>query len=154
MYKKNPILLKLFRNLRADDFQMKATVPAGGIKVTADLVGGSKSSKIVGLTSSLADEGKSTISASLEQLCAHSGARVILVDCDLRKRSLSHDLAPNATAGIIDVITEAASLDEVVWSDLSTKLLFFTDRYKIPSDSHKGGSRLGCYETAVPASTG
>ena len=54
----------------------------------------------------------------------HSGARVILVDCDLRKRSLSHDLAPNATVGIIDVLTEAASLDEVIWSDPSTKLSF------------------------------
>ena len=124
MYKKNPILLKLFRNLRADDFQMKATVPAGGIKVTADLGDGSKSSKIIGVTSSLPNEGKSTVSASLAQLCAHSGARVILVDCDLRKRSLSQDLAPTATAGIIDVLTEAASLDEVIWSDPSTKLSF------------------------------
>ena len=61
---------------------------------------------------------------SLAQLCAHSGARVILVDCDLRKRSLSHELAPKATEGIIDVITEAASLNDVIWSDPSTKLSF------------------------------
>ena len=94
------------------------------VKTTADLSGGSKSNKVIGITSSLPDEGKSTVSASLAQLCAHSGARVILVDCDLRKRSLSHELAPNATSGIIDVLTEAASLNDVIWSDPSTKLSF------------------------------
>ena len=94
------------------------------IKVTADLSGGSKSNRVIGITSSLPSEGKSTIAASLAQLCAHSGARAILVDCDLRRRSLSDDLAPNATAGIIDVLTEAASLDEVIWSDPLTNLSF------------------------------
>ena len=94
------------------------------VKVTADLSGGSKSNKVIGITSALPEEGKSTVSASLAQLCAHSGARVILVDCDLRKRSLSHDLAPNATKGIIDVLTEAANLNDVIWSDPSTKLSF------------------------------
>jgi len=94
------------------------------VKVTADLSGGSKSNKVIGITSALPEEGKSTVSASLAQLCAYSGARVILVDCDLRKRSLSHDLAPNATVGIIDVLTEAVSLGEVIWSDPSTKLAF------------------------------
>jgi succinoglycan biosynthesis transport protein ExoP len=93
------------------------------VKVTADL-SGSESGKIIGVTSSLPNEGKSTVSAALAQLCAHSGARVILIDCDLRKRSLSRDLAPSATAGLIDVLTEAASLDEVIWSDPSTKLSF------------------------------
>ena len=94
------------------------------VKVTADLGGGSKSNKVIGITSSLPDEGKSTVSASLAQLCAHSGARVILVDCDLRKRSLSHELAPGATKGIIDVLTDAASFNDVIWSDPSTKLSF------------------------------
>ena len=70
------------------------------------------------------NEGKSTISASLAQLCAHGGARVILVDCDLRKRSLTHHLTPNAARGIIDVLTDTASLDEILWSYPLTKLSF------------------------------
>ena len=94
------------------------------IKVTADLSGGSKVNKIIGITSSLPNEGKSTIAVALAQLCAHSGARVILVDSDLRKRSLSRDLAPNARKGIIEVLTEAVSLEEVIWSDPATKLSF------------------------------
>jgi succinoglycan biosynthesis transport protein ExoP len=94
------------------------------VKVAIDLNNGIKSNKVVGITSSLPDEGKSMIAASLAQLCAQSGGRSILVDCDLRKRSLSHELAPNATAGIVEVLTEAAHLDGVLWSDPSTKLSF------------------------------
>jgi succinoglycan biosynthesis transport protein ExoP len=37
---------------------------------------------------------------------------------------LSRDLAPTAVAGLIEVLTEAINLDEVIWSDPSTKLSF------------------------------
>ena len=94
------------------------------VKVSVDLSGAAKSNKVIGITSSLPNEGKSTIAASLAQLSAHGGARVILVDCDLRKPSLSQELVPNATPGLIDVITDPASLDKVIWSDPSTQLSF------------------------------
>jgi succinoglycan biosynthesis transport protein ExoP len=92
------------------------------IKVTADICG----NKVIGLTSSLPNEGKSTISACLAQLCAHGGARVILVDCDLRNPLLSRELAPKATVGLIDILTGAAGLDQVTWTDQSTQLSFLT----------------------------
>jgi polysaccharide biosynthesis transport protein len=94
------------------------------VKVGVDLSGSAKSNKIIGITSSLPNEGKSTIAASLAQLSADAGARVILVDCDLRKPSLTPELAPNATAGLIEVITNTANFDEVIWSDPSTPLSF------------------------------
>ena len=94
------------------------------VKVSVDVSGAAKSNKVIGVTSSLPNEGKSTIAASLAQLSAHGGARVILVDCDLRKPSLSKELVPNATPGLIDVINGTASLDQVIWSDPSTRLSF------------------------------
>ena len=94
------------------------------VKVSVDLIGAAKSNKVIGITSSLPNEGKSTIAASLAQLSADGGARVILVDCDLRKPSLSQKLVPNATPGLIDVINDPASLDKVIWSDPSTRLSF------------------------------
>jgi polysaccharide biosynthesis transport protein len=94
------------------------------VKVGADLSSVAKSNRVIGITSSLPNEGKSTIAAALAQLSASGGARVILVDCDLRNPSLSQELAPNATAGLIDVVTDAASLEEVVWTDPSTRLSF------------------------------
>ena len=94
------------------------------VKVSIDLMGEVRSNKVIGLTSSLPNEGKSTVSASLAQLCALGGARVILVDCDLRKPSLSRQLSPGATVGLIDVVTGAVSLDQAVWYDPSSKLSF------------------------------
>ena len=94
------------------------------VKVGIDLSGVAKSNKVIGITSSLPNEGKSTISASLAQLAAHGGARVILVDCDLRKPALSQVLAPHATLGLIEVISGAASLDQAIWSHPSSQLSF------------------------------
>src|SRR6201999_996354 len=79
------------------------------IKLAIDLNPTKTSNKIVGITSALPNEGKSTITASLAQLIAHAGKRVIIVDCDLRNPSLSANLAPNATVGIVEVISGAKS---------------------------------------------
>lgn len=94
------------------------------VKVGVDLSGLAKPNKVIGVTSSLPNEGKSTISASLAQLAAHGGARVILVDCDLRKPALSQALAPGATVGLIEVISGGTSLDKVIWSYPSSQLSF------------------------------
>jgi exopolysaccharide transport family protein len=92
------------------------------IKLAIDLNQSPSAHKIVGITSSLPNEGKTTIAASLAQLIAHAGKRVILVDCDLRNPSLSMNLAPAATAGLIEIIAGAKQLNEVTWHDKSTGL--------------------------------
>jgi polysaccharide biosynthesis transport protein len=94
------------------------------IRLAIDLDPSKCPSKVVGLTSALPDEGKSTIAASLAQLLASSGKRVIVVDCDLRNPSLSATLAPEAGAGITDVLSGASSLEDTVWTDSVTSLDF------------------------------
>jgi polysaccharide biosynthesis transport protein len=95
-----------------------------GIKVAGDLFGVSKANKVIGVTSSLPNEGKSTIATALAQLMAHGGSRIILVDADLRNPYLTHKLAPGAGAGLIEVIAGKASLEDVIWTDPSTGLTF------------------------------
>jgi succinoglycan biosynthesis transport protein ExoP len=102
------------------------------IKLAIDLNPTKISNKIVGITSALPNEGKSTIAASLAQLIAHAGKRVIIVDCDLRNPSLSANLAPNATAGIIDVLSGARSLEETVWRDPKSSLAFLPAAKRAP----------------------
>ncbi len=87
------------------------------IRLAIDLDPTRSPSKVVGLTSALPDEGKSTIAASLAQLLANSGKRVIVVDCDLRNPSLTATLAPDAGAGITDILSGARSLEDTVWTD-------------------------------------
>ena len=95
-------------------------------------------SKIIGVTSALPHEGKSTVSINIASTMAQAGARVILLDGDLRNPSLSRRLAPRAKLGIVDVILGKASLEDAVWTDPSTKLTFLpamTPHYFQPSHS-------------------
>ena len=94
------------------------------IKLAADLNVTDRPNRIIGFTSSLPNEGKTTIAAALAQLTAQVRGRVIIVDCDLRNPSLSRCLAPEATIGIFDVISGARSLEETVWKDPATNLVF------------------------------
>jgi capsular exopolysaccharide synthesis family protein len=105
------------------------------LRVAIDLDPNRTPSKVVGLTSTLPNEGKSTIAASLAQLIATSGKRAIVVDCDLRNPSLSATLAPLANVGIADVVSGARSLEDTVWTDSATKLDFLPGMGASPSNT-------------------
>jgi polysaccharide biosynthesis transport protein len=93
------------------------------IKLTVDL-NTQGNTKVVGLTSCLASEGKSTLAAGMAALTAQSGARVLLLDCDLRHPALSHAIAPDASAGFVDVVAGKLDLADAVWYDPSTNMAF------------------------------
>jgi succinoglycan biosynthesis transport protein ExoP len=95
------------------------------IKLTVDQKSeGEDAMKIVGLTSSLASEGKSSIAAAMATLIARSGARVILIDADVRNPTLSRALAPDASVGLLDVMVGAAPLADAIWTDPASNLSF------------------------------
>lgn len=94
------------------------------IKLAIDTSDASKSNKIIALTSALPREGKSTVGTALAQLLAHSGAKTILVDCNFRHCTLSRMLTPQAKAGILEVVSGAANLEDVVWTEPYTNLCF------------------------------
>ena len=95
------------------------------LKVAIDLSELVRSNKVIGFTSSLPNEGKSTLAAAAALLIAQTGARTILVDCDLRNPSLTQALAPSAQAGLVEVISDKAPIEDVLWqSDPKTNLSF------------------------------
>ena len=102
------------------------------VKLAIDLNATNSSHTVVGITSALPNEGKTTIAASLAQLIAQAGGRVILVDCDFRNPSLSRGFAPKATSGILEVISGKSSLEETVWSDPSSNLSFLPTVKRAP----------------------
>lgn len=93
------------------------------LKVAADLSGALKENKIIGVTSSLPNEGKTTVAANFAQLIAHAGGRVLLVDLDLRNPSLSRALSPDSK-GLVDIISGKIRLEGAIWTDRSTNLAF------------------------------
>ena len=94
------------------------------IKMAADFNGAIKANRVIGSTSSLPNEGKSTIAGSLALLMAQAHVRTILLDCDLRNPSLSRTFAPGATSGLLEVIAGKASLEDVVWIEPSNNMAF------------------------------
>jgi succinoglycan biosynthesis transport protein ExoP len=94
------------------------------IKVAIDVFSLAKANKIVGVTSTLPTEGKSTIAANLARLIAHAGGSAILLDCDLRNPSLTRALAPEAESGLLEVVSGKKPLADVLWTDGATSLVF------------------------------
>ncbi|MGA2128380.1 MAG: polysaccharide biosynthesis tyrosine autokinase [Xanthobacteraceae bacterium] len=94
------------------------------VKLGCDLAGAVKSNKVIGVTSSLPNEGKSTVAAALALSTAQAGSRVILVDGDLRNPSLTEALAPEAEFGFLDVVSGRKPLDEVQWTEPQSNLTF------------------------------
>lgn len=92
------------------------------LKVAVDLNSIVRENRVLAVTSTLPNEGKSTLSTNLAQLIAHSGARVILVDSDLRNPSLSRALVPDAKLGLVDVVAQKAQLEDALVVDPETKL--------------------------------
>jgi succinoglycan biosynthesis transport protein ExoP len=94
------------------------------IKVSIDLFSISKPTIALGITSTLPNEGKSTVAANLARLISHAGGKAILIDCDLRNPSLTRSLAPGAEFGLLDVVSGKRLLRDVVWTDPTTSLAF------------------------------
>ncbi len=92
------------------------------IKIGIDLSLPRTSNRVIGVTSALPNEGKTTVAASLARLIAHSGRRVIIVDCDLRKPSLSSKFAPEATIGLVEVVDGRRPFEDAVWTDPESDL--------------------------------
>ena len=103
------------------------------IKLLVDLNSKAKQTKTIGVTSCLPNEGKSSVAAAVAALIAQSGTRVILVDCDLRHCSLSHELAPTASAGFLDVVAGQVDLADAVWSDPTTGMAFLSAGRRLPN---------------------
>jgi succinoglycan biosynthesis transport protein ExoP len=93
------------------------------IKHAADL-NGISANRIVGITSAVPDEGKSTIAAALAVSIAQVGGRVVLVDCDLRNPSLSRAIAPSTDAGILEVLSGKVSLDHALVNEVYLSMAF------------------------------
>jgi succinoglycan biosynthesis transport protein ExoP len=94
------------------------------IKVAADISGSVRENKVIGVTSTLPKEGKSTVSCNFAELIADAGKKVILIDGDLRNPTLTRSLAADAKAGLIEVLGAKVSLRDVIYVDNQTNLSF------------------------------
>lgn len=78
-------------------------------------------SRVAAVASALPAEGKTSVALSLARVSALSGQKVIVVDCDLRKKSVSSYLQEQPEIGILEVLDGQASLSEAIYRDSLTQ---------------------------------
>lgn len=98
--------------------------------------------RIIVVTSSVQSEGKSTVTANLAVTMAAAGENVVVVDGDLRRPTLVDVFNLVRGAGVTDVLTGAAELDDVLqpWGALPNLSVLGSGRVP-PNPSELLGSR-------------
>jgi tyrosine-protein kinase Etk/Wzc len=72
-----------------------------------------RNKKIILITSTFPQEGKSIISSNLANIFSQTGARVLIIDCDLRRSSLHKKFGYDKTPGLSELLTGDVTFTEV-----------------------------------------
>lgn len=75
---------------------------------------GDKRCNIVGITSSVRGEGKSTTAFNLSYTLAETGQRVLLIDADLRLPSIAKKMGIRSTPGLTNVLTRTVEVKDAM----------------------------------------
>ncbi len=86
---------------------------------------GLKRAKIIGMTSSIKGEGKSTTSINLAYTIAEAGYKVCLLEADLRLPNIARRLSLNAPKGLSNLLAGQCKPDDVIKSYTSEKKVRF-----------------------------
>ena len=73
--------------------------------------------KIIGVTSTVPSEGKSTLALWMAQIAAQSGLKAILVDCDLRRPSVHKAAGIKNDLSIVEVLAGQCALKDAIQRD-------------------------------------
>lgn len=108
-----------FRNLRSSLF----------------LKSGIAQSKVILVTSSQPQEGKSFISSNLASSVASVGYKTLLIDCDLRRPTLHIKLKEENSVGLTNYMVKNASADDIIRNTVIKNLDFIPAGPVIPNPS-------------------
>ncbi len=91
--------------------------------------------RVMAITSCVPNEGKTFVSINLATAIATSGKSVLLVECDMRRRSMSRALGVHAQHGIYSVMSGECELHEAAVSTHTPNLSFLDAEPRIPNPS-------------------
>ena len=90
------------------------------LKVSALHAHGRFGPTVVAVTSPLTGEGKTTTAVCLGEASGLQGVRTIIVDCDLRRRTLQRFVGEKPRVGLVEVINGLAPLEAAIVVDAKT----------------------------------
>lgn len=76
--------------------------------------------RVVAIASSIPGEGKTTTAICLVRSAAVAGSKALLIDCDPRRRATSRQFGGDVKAGLNELLSGAATLDQVLVQDNAT----------------------------------
>lgn len=88
------------------------------------------------ITSSIPDEGKSTVAVNLAHTLAEGSERVLLVECDVHRRSLAGMLGVRARTGMYSVLLERVTLEQAVVPTKTNNMFFLDCEPSIPNPAN------------------
>lgn len=96
--------------------------------------------KTIVVTSSIPSEGKSTVAGNLAFSLSQDGARVLIIDCDLRKPSMHHKFFISNTDGLSDVLVNTCDIKKAI-KKIDNFLFIITAGTIPPNPAEMLGSR-------------
>lgn len=93
------------------------------------------------VTSSIPNEGKTTIATNLAQALVSGGKTVLIVECDMHRRSLASALGTHARNGIYAVLSGQVELDDAVVRTSTRNVWFLDSEPHIPNPVDILGSK-------------
>jgi polysaccharide biosynthesis transport protein len=87
------------------------------LRTTILFAAGQPKTQVVAITSALPNEGKTTLSLCLARVSALSGQRVLLIDCDLRRRSVKDVLDFEPPMGLLQVLAGEVDWRQATYLD-------------------------------------
>jgi tyrosine-protein kinase Etk/Wzc len=112
------------------------------LRTSLHFSGISKENKIILVTSSFPQEGKSVISSNLSNVIAQTKARVLIIDCDLRRSSLHEKFGYGKTPGLSEILTGDITFAKAVHSTDTEGLDLITAGTNPPNPSDLLGSEV------------
>lgn len=89
--------------------------------------------KSIAVVSSIPSEGKTTIAANLGAAIVGSGTSAVLVECDMRRRSMAMELGVHGRHGLYSVLSGRHTLEEAVVPTKNSGLYFLDAEPGIPN---------------------
>jgi succinoglycan biosynthesis transport protein ExoP len=80
--------------------------------------------RTVAITSALPGEGKTTTCICLGRVMAMGGTSTVVVDCDLRRRTVNRLFSEEPSVGLLEVLAGTATLDEALIKDEASGAVF------------------------------